>query len=120
LIEGALWPANEDLAIENPSSTSYAFRVVEAPSPQSSYIKGFTVADILARSDKQRIDQLKLDIEGAEERLFSSNYSNWIPHVKTMMIEPHSQQSLDIMSSVAKDCGFLITQSGEYIVFAKE
>lgn len=116
LIQGALWSSSADLIIENPTARSHAFRVVEVPSPTKHSIKGFTVADILAHSGQQHIDLLKLDIEGSEERLFSSGCSNWIGHVKKMMVEPHGERCREAVSAAAKDCGFSVSKSGEYMV----
>ena len=70
----------------------------------------------MSSSGKQRIDLLKLDIEGAEEQLFSSNYSNWIGRIKNMMIEAHSQQALDAVLSTTKNHGFIVTEDGAHIV----
>lgn len=120
LIQGALWTSDSDLVVENPTAESWAFRVVEVPSPTDRSFKGFTVADVLMRSGKQHIDLLKLDIEGSEEQLFSSGYDNWIGCVEDLMIELHGQRCRDAVLAATKDCGFTISQSGEYVVFTKE
>lgn len=119
LVQGALWTSNTNLVIENPTAESWSFRVVEAPSPTKHSFKGVTVANILARSGRQHIDLLKLDIEGSEEQLFSSNYGDWIDRVKNLMIEPHGRRRRDVVFSAVKDRGFSVSESGEYVVFRK-
>jgi FkbM family methyltransferase len=120
LIQGALWTSSTDLVIENPTAESWAFRVVEAPSSTNRSFKGFTVADILARSGKRHIDLLKLDIEGSEEQLFSSNYANWIGCVKNLMVEVHGQRCREIVLGATKDRGFSVFQSGQYVILEGE
>ena len=120
LIQGALWSSSTDLLIENPTARSHAFRVVEIPSPTEHSFKGFTVADVLAHSGKQHVDLLKLDVEGSEEQLFSSNYDNWIGQVKRMMVETHGPQRRKVVSATAKACGFSVSRTGEYTVLEKK
>ncbi len=120
LIQGALWTSSTDLVIENPTDESWGFRVVEAPSSTNCSFKGFTVADILARSGNQHIDLLKLDIESSEEYLFSSDYSNWIGRVKNLVIELHGQRSRNVVLDAIKDCDFYVFQDGQHIVFEKK
>jgi FkbM family methyltransferase len=119
LIQGALWSSSADLIIDNPSGRSHAFRVAEIPSPTNTSIKGFTVAELLARSGKRYIDLMKLDIEGSEEQLFSSNYSDWIGHAKRMIIETHGKRRRSLVSNAAKECGFSVSRRGEYTVLEK-
>jgi hypothetical protein len=37
------------------------------------------------------IDILKIDIEGSEMELFHSNYENWLPRTKMILIELHER-----------------------------
>jgi FkbM family methyltransferase len=120
LIQGGLWTSSTDLVIENSTAESWAFRVVEAPSSIARSFKGFTVADILRRSGKRHIDLLKLDVEGAEEQLFSANYESWIGCVKNLVIEVHSQHSRDVVFTATNGRGFSVSQSGAHVVLKKE
>ncbi len=120
LIQGALWTSSTDLAIENPTAESWAFRVVEAPSPTNGSLKGFTIADVLMYSGEQHIDLLKLDVEGTEEQLFSSGYGDWIDRVKNLMIELHGQRCRDAVFAAMKDRRLTVSQSGEYVFFTEE
>jgi FkbM family methyltransferase len=119
LIQGALWTTSADLVIENSTAESWAFRVVEAPSSTDRSFKGFTVADILRRSGKQQIDLLKLDVEGSEKQLFSSNYESWIGHVRNLVIEVHDHDCRDAVFTATNGHGFTISQSGAHIVIKK-
>jgi FkbM family methyltransferase len=116
LMEGALWSSSADLIIENPTARSQAFRVMEAPAPTNDSIKGFTVTDILALSGEQQIDLLKMDIEGSEEQLFSSNFSNWAGRVQRMLIEAHGRRRNEIVFTAARDHGFSVAKRDEYLI----
>ena len=115
LIQGALWPSNSALEITNPTASNWALQVAEVSTPTSRAFKGVTIEEVLARSGKQHIDLLKLDIEGAEEQLFSSGYSDWIGYVKNMMIEIHGQRSREAVFSAIRDQNFTVYTSDDYI-----
>ena len=119
LVQGALWSSSANLIIENPTARSHAFRVVEFPSPTNHSIRGFAVADVLAHSGKQHIDLLKLDIEGSEEQLFSSNFSNWAGRVERILVEPHGQRCREVVSTAARDHGFSVSKRDEYLIIEK-
>ena len=121
LVRGALWSSDTALVIENPDARSHAFRVVEVPAspPTAGSFKGFTVADILARSGEKQVDLLKLDIEGSEEQLFASNYEGWIRSVQRMMVETHGPRRREVVSATAKACGFSVSRTEEYMVLEK-
>ena len=118
LIQGGIWPSSADLVIEDSSVRSWSFRLMETSS-ENNHIKGFTLADILQRSDKQRIDLLKLDIEGSEEQLFSSNYKSWMGQVKNMIIELHGQRCRDVVLAATKEGGFSAFHSGAHVTLKK-
>jgi FkbM family methyltransferase len=119
IIQGALWPSNAELVVQNPDDFSFAFRVVEASSSTSSSFTGVTVNDILDNSDKQCIDLLKLDIEGSEEQLFTFGYSNWLSRTKNIMIEIHGQRCRKVVLDGLKNQHFAPHKSGEYDVFTR-
>ncbi len=48
-----------------------------------------TIDKIMKDFNIEVIDILKIDIEGAEKELFSTNYSNWLGKVKILIIELH-------------------------------
>lgn len=52
-------------------------------------VRAITVEDILERYALQRIDLLKIDIEGAELELFSAGDLTWLDRVDCIAIELH-------------------------------
>lgn len=48
-----------------------------------------TIDEILVQNNLEYIDLIKIDIEGGEKKLFESNYENWLPKTKCIIIELH-------------------------------
>ena len=70
---------------------SWGFTVREVPLYEPHDVKGISIGTLIAEHKLERIDILKLDIEGAEKELFSKNTSVWLPNVNTMIIELHDR-----------------------------
>jgi len=87
LIEAALWSRPGHLRIENPNDAGFLLRVTEDDAPG---IPAVTIPEILQSEGADRIDILKLDVEGAEKVLFSQN-NEWLRKVKLMVVELHDR-----------------------------
>ena len=70
LLKG-LWHRRANLVIDNPEDHAWAFTVSEASEEGSSTVEGISVADLLRDFGWERVDLLKLDIEGAELEVLS-------------------------------------------------
>jgi FkbM family methyltransferase len=92
LIQGALWSKNCGLEIEDLAVDAWAFRVSERLSGTNGVsVMAITIQDILKQSHSNRIDLLKLDIEGAEFQLFSEGAEQWIEQIGSIAIELHDR-----------------------------
>jgi FkbM family methyltransferase len=54
-------------------------------------IQGLTITSIMKKYNLPRVDLLKLDIETSEKYLFEKNYQDWLPMVKSILIELHDR-----------------------------
>lgn len=54
-------------------------------------VKAVSIKDIMEQYSFDRIDILKIDIEGAEIELFKNNYDDWLPSVRVLIIELHDR-----------------------------
>jgi FkbM family methyltransferase len=54
------------------------------------------IGTLLEESGYDRISILKIDIEGAEASVFSSNYGRWIKRVDNLVIELHDDKCIAI------------------------
>ena len=52
-------------------------------------VKTITIDEIIKENNLEYVDLLKIDIEGGEKELFESNYENWLPKTRCIVIELH-------------------------------
>jgi FkbM family methyltransferase len=90
VVAGALWPRKATLSMMDDSAEKWAFSVKEAR-PGDAGVEALTIPDILADTGAERIDFLKIDIEGAEKDLFTSGWEEWLPRVERIVIELHDR-----------------------------
>jgi FkbM family methyltransferase len=88
-IQAALWKNNSPLCIENLDAEKWAFRVTEKIDANNHLINTNTFANLLAMANKNYIDILKIDIEGAEKDLFEEYSEIWIYIVGSFIIDLH-------------------------------
>jgi FkbM family methyltransferase len=94
LLQAGLWPRDAALQIVDPKVRSWEFRVREAEAGEPDSVAGVSIPTLLGRSGHDRIDILKLDIEGSEEPLFSSpDCLNWLPAVDVVVVELHGESA---------------------------
>ena len=65
-IRKALWSGQAQLGILNPTDEPWAFRVGEMLGGDGTSIDALGVGDLVGQFESQRIDLLKVDIEGAK------------------------------------------------------
>jgi FkbM family methyltransferase len=52
-------------------------------------VPAMSMASIMQKHGLDHVDVLKLDIETSEKRVFAQNFMNWLPTVRTLVIELH-------------------------------
>lgn len=120
LVRGALWPVEGVLRITNPEGPEWAFKVHESSRAEGAGIQAWPIEQILARSGCERIDLLKLDVEGAEEALFKRGVEDWLPRVDAMVIEVHSETAMAVIDGVTPEAEFDRRQRGEKLYFIRK
>ena len=100
-LRAAVWSARKALTVDPqwlPDAYN-GYRLLEQPSPQDTVdqVQGLTMEEILASSQFQQVDLLKVDIEGAEVELFRNDLG-WLGRVKAIAIEFHGRSR--------QECGF--------------
>ena len=121
-LRAGLWPTATNLVLSNPEVPSWGFKMNEADGtvPEESVCPGITIAELLARSGFDRIDLLKLDIEGAEELLFETGTEAWLGRVGLLIIEVHTSAADQLVRRVCAEYGFSQCRRGEKLVFYKQ
>ena len=86
-VNKGLWSRECGLKII-PGTTNEAFTVSEVDGPSQDYdILATTVGNLMTEFSITEIDILKLDIEGAEKRIFSAEDVDWFSKVKVYIFE---------------------------------
>ena len=65
-----------------------------------------TIPSLLAKYSIERLDILKMDIEGAEESIFPGDVEPWLSRVDLLIIEFHSEAGEALITRVLKQYGF--------------
>ncbi len=89
-LHGAVYHRNGPVGIANPGDRPWGFQVSDQPDDGSPLL-GHTIPELMRLADFPRIDLLKLDIEGAERKLFDHDGAAWLRGVRIMIVELHDE-----------------------------
>lgn len=76
-------------------------------------VQGWDLNSLIEMSGFSEIDLLKIDIEGAEEAIFSADVSGWLPRVRNLCIEVHGGGCRQAFSGALAGYDFVHVTSGE-------
>lgn len=122
-IESAIWKNSGHVKIINPEAGNTGFRVESCDPSDEGAMKAITIDEILKRSEFDRIDILKLDIEGTELEIFQENYKLWIDKVDLLIIELHERFKLGsalAFHTAMKDQPFKEIAKGANLVYLRK
>ena len=88
-VRGAIWNSSTSLAIAQPDTGKWAFRVEEPATATGNDVQAFTVPELMRTHHFPDVNLLKLDIEGAERELFDESAAGWLGQVGVLAIELH-------------------------------
>lgn len=88
LIHAGLWCSNTRLSIVDKYEEGHSALAVEQDETTGN-IPAITMDKVISDFSLSKIDLLKIDIETSEKELFSKNYEQWLPRVRTIVIELH-------------------------------
>jgi FkbM family methyltransferase len=116
-LKAAVWGTHQRLASnqKTPADRYSMFAVRVASANEPSTVEGYTITEILDYSGFDRVDLLKVDIEGAERELFSTKDLSWLDRVGAIAIEFHedSRSASGFDDKMIRN-GFEILQSENY------
>jgi FkbM family methyltransferase len=114
----AVWSRPRKLALAKDfrDGREWSRSVREVSEGEESKLVATDIGALLQESGYGRISLLKIDREGAEADVFSSNYQNWIDKVDNIVIELHDEECRSIFNKAIASEDFLIFHSGELTV----
>lgn len=108
LLQAGLWPDDGLLRIVDPKAASWAFQMRAAAEDEGETVEGISMPTLLRRLGAERIDVLKLDIEGSEEPLFSSpGCRDWLPAVDVVLVEIHGDAAERAVAGAMNEASFV-------------
>lgn len=108
-MNAAVWSHDCNLKIENPESESWARRVADSDDAVGVALRGRNIADLLADHGLDRIDILKLDIEGAELVVLGQHADRWAAWVGVILLETHGSDADAAARRFAESHGFRVS-----------
>jgi FkbM family methyltransferase len=122
----ALWSRPGRLRITNPDAAAYGFQVGEEgtmpPAADDGVVESVDVPMLLREAGADRIDLLKLDVEGAELEILRDGADRWIDRVGTLAIELHDRfrpGCSEALERAIAGRGFTRERVGEYVVLRR-
>jgi FkbM family methyltransferase len=127
VLHGALWNKESDLMIEAGQEDGFVVHEIKTdPSKTRSenLTTGFSVNVLMEKYQFTHIDFLKMNIEGSEKEVFSSNYQPWLPLTKSMLIELHDGKNAGCSKTVFSTLhkyDYAVAETAPYgVLFVKE
>ena len=107
--------------IDNPEDYSWGFTVSETSEEEPSTIEGISVADLLRDFGWERVDLLKMDIEGAELEVLSHGAEEWLDRVHSLAVEFHFRRPgcWEAFTRIVEQGRFALKWCGEYSVLRR-
>ncbi|GAA0880877.1 hypothetical protein GCM10009119_38470 [Algoriphagus jejuensis] len=108
-VDQALWFEDSELFFKNPKGLSWSFEITSKPNSSSPKVRAISIPSLMHDHKIEKIDLLKIDIEGAEYELFNNSPDLWLPFVESIFIETHDKKipgTSDLVDAVLKKAGF--------------
>ncbi len=126
-LQAAIWDEDRELGIKRADDTGlplgdWGVQVGNSGSGGYATVMGWSMGRLIAHFGIQRIDILKIDIEGAEKELFEGADLAWLDLVDMVLVETHERFRPGSRAAVLKllDHGFqAMPPSGENEIFVR-
>jgi FkbM family methyltransferase len=92
VLQGAVWESDGEVPYEHAAGHEYGFRVTEGA---ASTTRALSMATILSHVPAgERVDYVKMDIEGVEARLLSGPAAAWTARIDSISLQVHDPYTL--------------------------
>ena len=90
-LHAGMWPFDNRLELVDTGEGPNSFQVRPATTAAINTLQAVSPHHIMHMRGWSAIDILKVDIEGAEHELFSSDTEKWLPHTRMLFVETHDR-----------------------------
>ncbi len=117
-INKGIWSRKCALEIIDNGWGNAGFIIKEVDEMNDSTIEAISISDLFSQFDLNKVDILKIDIEGSEDQLFFNNV-DWIKNVKMIFCEIHENLKPGLTNKIITSLNdqFEISKNGEYHIF---
>ena len=116
LLKAAIWSHACGMQVI-PSTVQGSYWGQRVAESSDGALRGIDMLGLLEFANADRIDLLKIDIEGAEKQLFSEGTDRWLPHVDNIVIELHGPECEEPVERALQGFRFRRETSGELKLF---
>lgn len=104
-LKTAIWSKKAYLQLTNENFDKCAVKSQEVPNKADAHLQADSIDDLIAIAGFPHIDILKLDVEGAEKEIFSSNFEKWLPTTRLIVVELHDHIKKGTSTALLKAAG---------------
>jgi FkbM family methyltransferase len=120
LLPKALWADNCRMLLAGGHQGTWASQVQPDTGRASDAIEGVDMPTLLTEYGLDRVDILKMDIEGAEVDVLSSTDLCWLERIRTFQIESKLEKGRQLFVSRLSPYGFSFASYGEILIAQRE
>ena len=106
VVEAAVWPRDGVVFASGNNEDAYQARQHLSMSERGFSVAAISMTSLMSSLDVQSIDYLKMDVEGAEELLFSNNPTPWLERTRSLKVEIHNVLAFDLIFDCLLSHGF--------------
>lgn len=122
LIHGALWSESRTLVLSRGTfrdGRHWASQTLPDETASSERVRAYTVDEVASEAAFERIDLLKIDIEGAELQVFRDGPTDFLARTRCCAVECHGAAPEQAFRAAATKYGFALRRRHELTVAEK-
>jgi FkbM family methyltransferase len=119
VLHGAAWSECTRVRLSDQHSgegKEWARQVEQPEDDRAGEIQAWDVGTLIDRTGAEKIDLLKVDIEGGEIVVFSHSAREWLPRVRNICVELHGKECREAFSSALSNFDYDLSHSGELTI----
>jgi len=119
MLQMGIWSRKVGLRISEEKfgdGREWAFSLEEASPTETAQIDGIDIPSLIQLSGCERISILKIDIEGAERRIFAEGAHEWLDRVDTLVIELHGAECQNVFERAIAQYDFELSTCDELTI----